>query len=185
MKLVVTADVHGSYSTWLTIKSMLKPEDALAVAGDLFGTCYPRLRDNDYQPERILQEISEFNNPLYFVYGNCDSKLFSPGYKDNLIFDFMKFRVFLHHGDKYFSQIPPEILSEDVNLVIQGHTHVFSIEKKVYTRNQDSHHELIFLNPGSLAAPRTSFYTYAVVDSNGIKIIDIKTATCLKSVSTI
>ncbi|MBF0572513.1 MAG: YfcE family phosphodiesterase [Desulfamplus sp.] len=185
MKLVVTADVHGSYSTWLTIKSMIKPEDALAVAGDLFGTRYPRSGDFDYQPERILQEISEFNNTLYFVYGNCDSKIFSPGYKDNLIFDFIKFRIFLHHGDKYFRQIPPEILSENVNLVIQGHTHVFSLEKKHVTNTPDSRNDIIFLNPGSLADPRTSFYTYAVVDSNGIDIIDIKTATCLRSLSTI
>ncbi|MBF0376945.1 MAG: YfcE family phosphodiesterase [Desulfamplus sp.] len=185
MKLVVTADLHGSYSTWLTIKDMLKPEDSLAVAGDLFGTRYPRLGEFDYQPERILKEISELKNPFYFVYGNCDSKVFSSGYKDSLVFDFMGFRIFIHHGDKYLRQIPPEILPEDVNLVIQGHTHVFSLEKKVYIRNPDNNSKITFLNPGSLAYPRTPFYTYAVVDSNGINIIDIKTATSLKSISTI
>jgi len=75
--------------------------------------------------------------------------------------------------------------------VIQGHTHVFALEKDAQKnkRNRNSikynsQNKRIFLNPGSLSEPRTSFYTYAVVDCNGIDIINIKTATSLKSIST-
>ena len=39
-KLIVTADVHGSFSSWLTIKALLKNQDQLAIAGDLFDTKY-------------------------------------------------------------------------------------------------------------------------------------------------
>ncbi|MBF0203938.1 MAG: YfcE family phosphodiesterase [Desulfamplus sp.] len=172
-KLIVTADVHGSYSTWLTLKGLLDKEDSLAVAGDLFGTRYPCYGYPDYQPDLILQEISEFKNPFYFVYGNCDRSSFSPGYDETLTFDFMEWKIFLHHGDRYFKKLPSEILDSDVNLVIHGHTHLFSLEK----RNQ-----MIFLNPGSLSDPRNSFYTYAVIDNNGINIINIKTGISLKSI---
>lgn len=199
-KLVVTADVHGSYSTWLTIKDMLNPGDALAVAGDFFGTRYPSYKYSDYQPERILEELSEFQNPFYFVYGNCDLSSFSPGYQDSLIFDFIGWKIFLHHGERFVNQITSDILSSDVNLVIQGHTHVFALEKINYSKNhkeqnqqskghniqkQNNQRQMIFLNPGSLSEPRTSFYTYAVVDSNAINIIDIKTSTSLKTISII
>lgn len=172
-KLVVTADVHGSYSTWLTLKELLSPGDALAVAGDLFGTRYPQYFDTDYQPALILEELSQFENPFYFVYGNCDHASFSPGYHETLMFDFMEWKIFLHHGHRYFRQLPADILSSDVNLVIQGHTHLFSLERRK---------EIIFLNPGSLSAPRSSYYTYAVVDSRGIDIINIKTCISLKSI---
>jgi len=173
-KLVVTADVHGSYSTWLTLKEILNPGDALAVAGDLFGTRYPQYGYADYQPDVILEELSQFNNPLYYVYGNCDCPSFSPGYHETLIFGFMEWKIFLHHGHRYFSQLPSDISSSDMNLVIQGHTHLFSLERK---------NQMIFLNPGSLSAPRSSHYTYAVVDRSGIDIVNIKTGGSLKSIS--
>lgn len=193
-RLIVTADVHGSYSTWLTLKDMLNPEDALAVAGDLFGTRYPCYGHTDYQPELILNELKDFENPFYFVYGNCDRVSFSPGYKERLNFDFMNWKIFLHHGDRYFNKIPSDKISLDVNLVVQGHTHVFSLETRAYNiqhkSDQDKDIEqqtiqkrIITLNPGSLSAPRTHFYTYAVVQSNKIDIRDIKTSALLKSIS--
>ncbi|MBF0209412.1 MAG: metallophosphoesterase family protein [Desulfamplus sp.] len=189
MRLIVTADVHGSYSTWLTIKELLKPDDSIAVAGDLFGTRYPRYGYDDYQPNQILEELSKFSHPFYFVYGNCDRDSFSPGYLDTLKFSFMDWKIFLHHGDRYLRQIPPDVLSSDVNLVIQGHTHVFALEEKIcLTSSSESHNQngdgkkIISLNPGSLSDPRTPFYTYAVVESKKIDIIDIKTAISLKSI---
>ncbi|MBF0301406.1 MAG: metallophosphoesterase family protein [Desulfamplus sp.] len=191
-RLVVTSDVHGSYSTWLTLKDILTPEDSLAVAGDLFGTRYPIYGHADYQPERILEELKDFPNQFYFVYGNCDRASFSPGYENHLKFDFMEWKIFLHHGDRYFKQLPQDIIFPDVNLVIQGHTHVFALKNITYDISSDgephnSFHncqkQMILLNPGSLASPRTHFYTYAVVDNNVIDIIDIKTAASLKSIS--
>ncbi len=189
-RLVVTADLHGSYSTWLTLKDMLTPEDALVVAGDLFGTRYPGYGHYDYQPERILEELKDFSNPLYFVYGNCDLSSFSPGYQDSMTFDFMDWKIFLHHGDIYTKQLPSNILSSDINLVIQGHTHVFALEN-IIKQNSETIIEqfpnykkyITLLNPGSLSAPRTSFYTYSIISNNRIDIIDIKTGNSLKSVS--
>lgn len=173
-RLIVTADVHGSYSTWLTIKDILNPGDTLAVAGDLFGTRYPRHGYTDYQPDLILNELSQLKNRFYIVYGNCDQSSFAPGYDDTLMFGFMEWKILLHHGHRYFSHLNSNVLSSGVNLVIQGHTHLFSLEEK---------NQIFFLNPGSISDPRSAFYTYAVVDKNGIDIINIKTGASLKSVS--
>lgn len=168
-RLIVTADVHGSYSTWLTLKELVKPDDSLVVAGDLFGTRYPRYGFPDYQPEEIKQDLVNFTNPFYFVYGNCDKQSFYPDQKYALIFNFMNRQIFLHHGDKYLKKIPA-----NVKIIIQGHTHLAFLEKQ---------NNIIFLNPGSLAAPRNSFYTYAVIEGNEVALINIKTGDTLASIA--
>ncbi len=160
-KIIVTADVHGSYGTWLTILGLLTPKDGLAVAGDLFGTRYPRSGNPDYQPDKIKESLADLTNPFYYVYGNCDREHFSPGYRHCLSFTYMKHDIFMHHGHRLFNEIPRE-----VSLVIQGHTHKSVLKKK---------NGILFLNPGSLAAPRDRSYTYAVIEHNGIRVIDIKT----------
>lgn len=168
-KLLVTADVHGSYSTWLTLKDLLDPDDALVVAGDLFGTRYPHYGSPDYQPDVIRNELVDFNHPLYFVYGNCDKSTFSPGYEATLTFEFMGHPVYLHHGHRPLTPLPFQ-----EGIVIQGHTHVSMLQRK---------EGVVFLNPGSLSVPRDGVFSYAVMTGNEIGVIDIKTKETIKRLS--
>jgi len=167
-KLIVTADVHGSYSTWVTLKDLAGTNHSLAVAGDLFGTRYPRFHSSDYQPDEIKKQLSDFNNPFYLVYGNCDKKSFYPNQEYIFIFQFMDKKILIHHGDKYLKKIPASI-----DIIIQGHTHIGVLEKQ---------NNIIFLNPGSLTAPRNNFYTYAVVDNENVSLINIKDNKTIKSI---
>ena len=66
-KLIVTADIHGSYTSWLTMKNLLKPSDKLAVAGDLFDTKYGNFSNTDFQPESIKNDLKTFKHPFYYV----------------------------------------------------------------------------------------------------------------------
>ena len=165
-KLLVTADVHGSYGTWLTLKSLLGPDDALVVAGDLFGTRFPHHGSPDYQPDLIRKELADFKHPLYFVYGNCDKPAFSPGYEENLTFQFMGQTIYLHHGHRPLRQLP--FCS---GIIIQGHTHVSMLD-------QDD--KILFLNPGSLTVPRDGLFTYATINNIEINLINIKTKERIK-----
>jgi len=168
-RLLITADVHGSYATWITLNSLLKPDDILVVAGDLFDTRYGRRSSPDFQPDHIRDNLREMKNKVYFVYGNCDEPSFYPGQDYTLEFESMGLNIFLHHGHTRLNTISPR-----TNLIIQGHTHLASLEK---------HQETFFLNPGSLACPRNGLYTYGIVDNNKIQLMDIKTKSKLISFS--
>ncbi|MFH2060021.1 MAG: YfcE family phosphodiesterase [Pseudomonadota bacterium] len=159
-KLIITADVHGSYSSWLTLKNLLKPGDKLIVAGDLFDTCFGNYSNLDFQPESIKDNLKDFNHELYYVYGNCDSTNFYPGYQSTLHFSAFEKKIFLHHG--HHRVVPPF----DTDIIIQGHTHLCSLTKK---------NGQIFMNPGSIACPRNRIYTYGVIDRTGASLVEIKT----------
>ncbi|MBI9088994.1 MAG: YfcE family phosphodiesterase [Desulfobacterium sp.] len=159
-RLLVTADVHGSYGTWMLLKSLLKPGDTLVVAGDLFDTRYGRPGHPDYQPETIKNDLATLGNRFCYVYGNCDIPSFYPGYAFDLQFSHMGKKIHLVHGHTPVSGIP-----SGTAMVIQGHTHIPRLEKQ---------ENLVMFNPGSLAAPRTERYTYGIVDNNRISLMDLK-----------
>ena len=168
-RLLITADVHGSYGSWMTIKSLLTPEDALVVAGDLFDTRYGHWNSPDFQPAYIRDDLQKIKNRIYYVQGNCDEPSFYPGQVNTLKIEFMDLKIFLHHGHRHLNQIPP-----GVNLIIQGHTHLASLEII---------HNTFFLNPGSLTSPRNGLYTYGIVTANRIQLMNLKTGAELNSLS--
>ncbi len=167
-KLIITADIHGSYNSWLTIKALLKKDDSLAVAGDLFDTIYGSYSDPDFRPEAIKEDLKSFCHPIYYVYGNCDSENFTPGYKHSVLFKSFNKKIYLHHGQRPFNR------TQHLDIIIQGHTHLCRLEKK---NNQ------IFMNPGSIARPRNSQATYGVIDKTAASLIELKTGktlTCIE-----
>lgn len=165
--LIVTADIHGSYSAWLTVKTLLKPSDMLVIAGDLFDTRYGNFSNSDFQPETIKTELSGFKQDFFYVYGNCDTASFLPGFKTSVVFTAGGRKILLTHGHK------PCNHSIDTDIIIQGHTHLCSLEKK------GSH---IFMNPGSLTCPRNGIYTYGVIDSGTASLVELKAGNRLLSI---
>ena len=166
-RLIVTADVHGSYSTWQLLKSLLKETDTLVVAGDLFGTRYGR-PSPDFQPEEIKNDIAALGNRFLYVYGNCDVPSFCPGYSYDLEFSHMGLKILLIHGHAPAPALPSNAshgASHASFMVIQGHTH---IPKLIRTDT------FIHFNPGSLTAPRINAYTYGIIENNRAIIMDLK-----------
>ncbi|MCD4722309.1 MAG: YfcE family phosphodiesterase [Desulfobacula sp.] len=159
-KLIVTADIHGSYTSWLTMKNLLKPSDKLAIAGDLFDTKYGNFSNADFQPQSIKNDLNTFKHHFYYVYGNCDTPSFFPGFDTTMEFDVFNKRILLSHGHRPFTY------SANIDIIIQGHTHICFLEKK------DSH---IFMNPGSITCPRNGVYTYGVIENSSASLIELKT----------
>ncbi len=159
-KLVVAADFHGRYSAWVAIKNLLSRNDELVIAGDLFDTKYGAFSNPDFQPDSIREELSLLKNSFYYVYGNCDSPSFFPGYSLTVAFTAFNKKIYLFHGHHH-----PEP-SENVDIMIQGHTHLYSLEKK------GPH---IFMNPGSIACPRNEKFTYGIIEKDSASIMDLKT----------
>lgn len=167
-RLIITADIHGSYASWLTMKNLLKPPDKLAVAGDLFDTKYGNLSNTDFQPRAIKKDLDTFKHPFYYVYGNCDTPSFFPGFDTTIVFNAFNKRILLSHGHRSLR------CPADVDIIIQGHTHLCSLEEK------DSQ---IFMNPGSITCPRNGMYTYGVIETDSASLIELKTGNKLITIS--
>ncbi len=166
-KLIITSDVHGSYSAWLTILNLMDKGDSLAIAGDLFDTRYGNYSNTDFNPDSIKKELNSFQKPYYFVYGNCDVQSFFPGFDSHLHFEYELNKIFLYHG---------HMTSEfnlDTKVVIQGHTHLCSLTKK---------NDQIFMNPGSISCPRNGLYTYGVIEKNWAHLIELRSGEKLNSI---
>lgn len=159
-RLFVFADIHGSLGSWLTVRALLKNNDTLAVAGDLFDTRYGNYGNPDFMPEDIRSDLGSLGNDFHYVYGNCDVERFCPGYDHEKIFEAFGKTIGIHHGHKPFSQ-PGQI-----DILIQGHTHLCNLEEK---------NGLIYMNPGSITAPRNSLATYGMITSQGVALVELKT----------
>lgn len=136
-QLIITADIHGHLPTWRQLLTFLKPDDGLAVAGDIFDTVYTE-PGGEFQPQEILDDIKAHKGPVWLAQGNCDDPDFHQAPEQSL-FDFEGTRFIMAHGHKPM----PDLTDYDV--VIQGHTHVSRL---------DSLMGKLFINPGSPFRPR-------------------------------
>ncbi len=165
-RLLVTGDIHGSYTTWLIVKELLHPEDGLVIAGDFFDTRFGSYANEDFQPGAIKKEAWELPNRLFYVYGNCDSPQFFPDCRDSLLFQAMEKTIFLHHGHKPL----PCDFPQEPDIIIQGHTHICELQK---TKTR------ILMNPGSISRPRNGFPSYGIIERNQISIHSLATGKIL------
>jgi uncharacterized protein len=167
MKFLITADIHGSINTWMTLRALMAADDILVIAGDLFDTRYGHFGHPDFSPETIRKDLSAINQTVYYVYGNCDVPCFFPGHDHTLSFTAGNKKTFLHHGHLRVS------VPSDADLIIQGHTHVWRLEKK---------HGRIFMNPGSMTRPKKGGATFGLFDDTGVHIMDLTTQTSLMTI---
>ena len=75
--------------------------------------------------------------------------------------------IYLSHG--HHSPAAPE----NVDMIIQGHTHRYSLEKKG---------KEIFMNPGSITSPRNGKFTYGMIEETWAGIIELGTEEKLISI---
>lgn len=167
-KLIVAADIHGSYSAWLTLKALLGPLDELAIAGDLFDTKYGDFTHLDFQPESIKKELADFDHSFYYVYGNCDSPSFFPGFEMQMAFTAFHKNIFITHGHCSFA------CPENIDIVIQGHTHTGLLEQE---------NGQIFMNPGSISRPRNGMFTYGMIENNLASLVELQTGNKLLTIA--
>lgn len=167
-RLIISADIHGNYNSWLTIRALLRPKDSLAIAGDLFDTRYGSVSNPDFDPQAIRKEIKSLNHPLFYVYGNCDIPSFFPGYDSQISFTFHTHKIMMSHISH---TLPSGIVH---NIIIQGHTHIAALEKK---------DGIIRLNPGSITSPRNGLYTYGVLTGEKVFLMDLETGRPLHSLT--
>lgn len=151
MRIGVISDSHGNQRLVDEAISQMGEIDALFHAGDYeFG----------FDPDN-------YPYPVFVAKGNCDSdeSFFS---KDEQTVSLDNIKIFLTHGDLYDARRKVEGLKNAAQLagaqvVIYGHSH------KAFNHHEDG---ILFLNPGSLARPRSEIgrsYAILTVDDGGIR----------------
>ena len=119
MKIFVLADTHNKLPQ--VVVNLARKADEIWHLGDV---CEPTITD----------DLGAIGPPLTVVRGNCDWNTEWP-----LVIDLsrsgLKFRL---------QHIPPEVVPDDVDVVLHGHTHVPRNEKRG---------GVLFLNPGCVTRP--------------------------------
>ncbi len=152
--LLVASDVHNDDDCFEILTKKAENEDCLAFlyAGDLdVENC-------------ITSSVLQCRNFVFIpVQGNCDNRwawtdlgLDLPPYRTC---SFNGLRIFITHGHLYSSPSSVGLEDKDFDVVINGHSHVNSVEKQLIDEK-----EIIFINPGSPSRPRGySKASYAMI----------------------
>lgn len=158
---MVISDLHNDVEFTKAVVSLFNEEkfDKLYILGD------------------ILADSIRLLNPLFdkilAVKGNCD------GYEEEdlarfampyLTFDYQFGKlIVLTHGH-YFNSYNYD---RPFDIMLMGHTH----QSFIY-QNQNGQ---IIANPGSIARPRDGFYSYMVMDEEGMRVIDFNSKAVIHS----
>ena len=146
-RIGIISDTHGILRP--QVLEELKNCDCVLHAGDLTD-------------EPVLDKIRFICKKVYVVRGNCDFGTWASMLQTKLRFEIGGVRFLMMHDLKgMFEEIP------DVDVVISGHTHWYSVSRKGKTT---------YLNPGSCGFARysRSEVTMAVMTVNEGKIENIR-----------
>lgn len=133
MKILVISDTHRSCANLNQVLEKEEGIDAMIHAGDIEG------KEN--------QMFYAIHGPVYMVAGNND---FFSSLPEEVEGEIAGHRFFLTHGHRYYVSVGEERIEREgrkrgAELVIYGHTHRISVDKR---------DGIWILNPGSLSYPR-------------------------------
>lgn len=149
-KFLVMSDSHGQNDLVQEVIDKESPIDGLIHCGDM--------------EEAFGKDLSF---PMYFVKGNCDSRRIGKKIPYERIIDVCGYKILICHGHLYdvkysLQDLINEGISQQVDIICFGHTHIPLITKKK---------GILLLNPGSLAFPERGYqnsYIVLTFSENGI-----------------
>lgn len=145
MKIIIASDIHGSAKWCGELLRVFKEENAerLFLLGDILYHGPRNPLPEDYNPMKVVEQLSEIKDKILCVQGNCDAEV------DKMVLPFKMGSYFtfsvvdgrpfvLCHGHKDFHR------PKENEIYLTGHTHVPIKEIGEY----------IHLNPGSVSIPK-------------------------------
>lgn len=170
MRIGIVSDTHGSLTAFKKALEALGPCDFILHAGDILYHGPRNPLPEGYDPRELAQTINRLEIPFIAAAGNCDAPI------DQVLIDFPiqapyalfcteKLRVLINHGHEKSVEELVDLASRwRMDILVTGHTHVKRLERK---------NGLLIVNPGSCSLPKDGIPSAAVMDENGIKLIDI------------
>ena len=169
MKLMFASDLHGSLFFCNKLMEAYKKEnpDKLILLGDLLYHGPRNDLTKDYDTLKVAEMLNSIKDNLICVRGNCDADVDQVVLEFPIMSDYSSIyldgrMLFLTHGHIYNKSNLPNL--NDGDIIIHGHTHVPMIEKI---------NNIIYMNPGSVSAPRQNNpNTFMIYDNHEFKIKD-------------
>lgn len=170
MRIGIVSDTHGSLTAFKKALEALGPCDFILHAGDILYHGPRNPLPEGYDPRELAQTINRLEIPFIAAAGNCDAPI------DQVLIDFPiqapyalfcteKLRVLINHGHEKSVEELVDLASKwRMDILVTGHTHVKRLERK---------NGLLIVNPGSCSLPKDGIPSAAVMDENGIKLINI------------
>ncbi|HHW02118.1 MAG TPA: phosphodiesterase [Thermoanaerobacterales bacterium] len=170
MRIGIVSDTHGSLTAFKKALEALGPCDFILHAGDILYHGPRNPLPEGYDPRELAQTINRLEIPFIAAAGNCDAPI------DQVLIDFPiqapyalfcteKLRVLINHGHEKSVEELVDLASRwRMDILVTGHTHVKRLERK---------NGLLIVNPGSCSLPKDGIPSAAVMDENGIKLINI------------
>lgn len=170
MRIGIVSDTHGSLTAFKKALEALGPCDFILHAGDILYHGPRNPLPEGYDPRELAQTINRLEIPFIAAAGNCDAPI------DQVLIDFPiqapyalfcteKLRVLINHGhEKRVEELVDLASRWRMDILVTGHTHVKRLERT---------NGLLIVNPGSCSLPKDGIPSAAVMDENGIKLINI------------
>ncbi len=151
MKLLVASDIHGSAYFCRKLINAYNHEgaDKLLLLGDILYHGPRNDLPGEYAPKEVISMLNALKNEILCVRGNCDAEV------DQMVLDFPIMAeyallpledktIFITHGHKFNTKMPPELNPGDI--LLHGHTHIPKCE--------EFGNHFLYCNPGSVSIPK-------------------------------
>ncbi len=161
MKLLIASDIHGSAYWCGRLMELLRREqpDRLILLGDLLYHGPRNDLPRDYSPKKVIAMLSEHQNIIIAVRGNCEAEVDQMVLPFSCMDTFARVTVdgvpfFLTHGHHFSPEKLPELAPGSVFLY--GHTHV-KLDKTI--------DGIRCLNPGSVSIPKDGSHSCLIYEN--------------------
>jgi putative phosphoesterase len=180
MSIGLISDTHGSLSAWKSSMAHGLADCNLIIhCGDLLYHGPRNPLPDDHNPKVLAESINELSIPIHICKGNCDASIDQvlidcPIQDPAVVVRIGRFSIFAHHGHAVSdADLDRFCKMSKINVVVSGHTHV---------RHFSNENGILIINPGSCALPKTEDNrpSFALLDDNVLKFIDVKNGTALE-----
>lgn len=167
MKLLIASDIHGSAYYCGKLMEVLEnvQPDKLLLLGDLLYHGPRNDLPRDYAPKQVIPMLSQHQDKIIAVRGNCDAEVDQMVLPFSCMADFAQLDVdgkvfYLTHGHHASPDNLPELPAGSVFL--SGHTHVKMDEMRNGIR---------CINPGSVSIPKDGSHSCMVYENGTFSVV--------------
>ena len=167
MKLLIASDIHGSAYYCGKLMEVLEnvQPDKLLLLGDLLYHGPRNDLPRDYAPKQVIPMLSQHQDKIVAVRGNCDAEVDQMVLPFPCMADFVQLNVdgkvfYLTHGHHASPDNLPELPAGSVFL--SGHTHVKMDEMRNGIR---------CINPGSVSIPKDGSHSCMVYENGTFSVV--------------
>ena len=167
MKLLIASDIHGSAYYCGKLMEVLEnvQPDKLLLLGDLLYHGPRNDLPRDYAPKQVIPMLSQHQDKIIAVRGNCDAEVDQMVLPFPCMADFAQLDVdgkvfYLTHGHHASPDNLPELPAGSVFL--SGHTHV---------KMDEMRNSIRCINPGSVSIPKDGSHSCMVYENGTFSVV--------------